>query len=285
MAEQRRDTLKNFFKKGTLPSEQSFSDLIDSTLNMVDEGFKKTPEKGFEISLVGDNNRLISFFESFESSTSGDAVWMVAYDKNTKRLQIKKPGSETDAVAAMTFSDSGNIGIKKESPIHALDVAGVIGSEGRIGSNAIIGEKSPTDSNDNPQKTVPADGEFHEITGILSGCHAFEIMAGVGGKPKEGKYALINALAMNTFNPHVAWWQRLFDRRKRIKYHQSYYYSRCDRIQLEWQSDKNNPREYHLAMRTSSDFGENIKIRYYITQLWFDPDMSASWKQEIVDEK
>ncbi len=48
MAKQTRDTLKQFFSAGKLPTEEHFSDLIDSSLNTLDEGFDKSEEFGFE---------------------------------------------------------------------------------------------------------------------------------------------------------------------------------------------------------------------------------------------
>lgn len=31
-------------------------------------------------------------------------------------------------------------------------------------------------------------------------------------------------------------------------------------------------------MKSNSDYGDGVKIRYYLTQLWFDEDMSESWQ-------
>jgi hypothetical protein len=43
MTTRNRDTLKQFFQEGRLPTSDHFGDLIDSMLNMSDEGFRKTP--------------------------------------------------------------------------------------------------------------------------------------------------------------------------------------------------------------------------------------------------
>ena len=185
MAKKNRSTLKHYFRKGALPTEDHFNDLIDSTLNTIDEGFDKSPENGFEISLVGDRSHLISFFKT---SAVKDAVWTIDYDREQDQLLIKKPHTDVNKPPAMTFSGQGHVGINKIAPAYTLDVGGVVAAQGRIGANP-----------DN-QKTVAADGHWHNITGALTGCHAIEVMAGVGNKG-TGKYALLNALAMNTFNP------------------------------------------------------------------------------------
>lgn len=61
MARKGRDTLKLFFQRGALPSADHFGDFIDSTVNQVDDGFKKTAEFGLEISSLGTFDSLISF--------------------------------------------------------------------------------------------------------------------------------------------------------------------------------------------------------------------------------
>ena len=65
MAKQNRETLKRFFGVGKLPTEEHFADLVDSSLNIIDEGFDKTDEFGFEITPQkgsDDTENLISFF-------------------------------------------------------------------------------------------------------------------------------------------------------------------------------------------------------------------------------
>lgn len=260
MAKKNRSTLKRYFHEGALPSEDQFGDLIDSSLNTIDEGFDKTPENGFEISLVGDHARLISFFKS---SADKDAVWTINYDKEQDRLLIKKPGTDVETAPVMSFTGVGNVGVNKINPAYTLDVEGVIASHGRIGAN-------PTQ-----QKTVAADGQWHNITGALNGCQALEVMAGVGDKG-TGKYALMRAVALNTFNPK-GYLFNFLNLKKRIKYQQSYYLSRANRIKLRWFGEG---QDYYLQMRTSCVYDEGVQIRYFITKLWFDEDMSESWMKE-----
>jgi len=260
MAKKNRSTLKRYFQKGALPSEDHFEDLIDSTLNTIDEGFDKSPENGFEISLVGDHRRLISFFKT---GAVKDAVWTIDYDSQHDRLLITKPHADVNTPPAMTFSGDGHVGVNNASPAHALDVSGVVAAQGRLGANP-----------DN-QKTVAADGHWHKITGALRGCHAIEVMAGVGNKG-TGRYALMNALAINTFNPR-GWLFNFLNLKKKIKYQQAYYLSRGNRIKLRWLSEGEN---YYLQMRTICGYGGDVKIRYYLTSLWFDEDMAESWKSD-----
>jgi hypothetical protein len=286
MAKQNRSTLTGYFRDGTRPSEDHFENLVDSCLNTIDEGFDKSPENGFEVSLIGDHQRLISFFDS---GAAKEAVWTIAYQKDHQRLLIEQPSADDKRPPALTFTGDGHIGVNNRNPDHALDVSGVVAAEGRLGAN-------PGDD-----KTVPADRGWHDIAGPFSGCQAIEVMAGVG-KKRSGKYALMRAVAMNTFNPWGRWFN-FFGMKNRIKCQHSYYLSRCDRIELRW-SDKSaktgdsedskevkvsndakgSPREYYLHMRTRSDYGDDVKIRFYLTHLWFDEKMSESWEQNGSDE-
>lgn len=267
MRRQNRSTLRGYFSEGALPSADHFADLINSALNMVDEGFDKTAEDGFKISLIGEHDRLISFFRNYAGK---QAVWSISYDKDNDRLLFVKPTAEGEANAVVAFDPRGRLGINTRDPRYALDVAGVIAAQGRLGANP------------NNQKTVPADGEWHNITGSLTGCQAFEVMAGVGDKG-TGKYALMQATALNTFNPKGAFFN-FFRRKNRIRYNQAFYLSRGNKIQLRWDGT-DEAEKYVLKMRTNCDYGKNSKnkdilIRYYMTRLWFDETMAESWDYE-----
>jgi hypothetical protein len=256
MAKKNRSTLKRYFSEGALPTADQFADLIDSALNTVDEGFNKSPEQGFEISLIGDHDKLISFFRN---TASRQAVWLISYDKDTDRLRFVKPGRE-EAPPVMVLDPRGRVGVNTERPQWDLDVSGVVASAGRIGTNP------------GPNKSVPADGDWHDITPSLSGCQGFEVMAGVGHKG-TGKYALMQAVALNAFNPSGLLFN-LFRRKNHIRVTQAYYLSRDQRIKLRWYG---KAQDYRLQMRTSCDYGEGIRIRFYLTRLWFDSAMQGSW--------
>jgi hypothetical protein len=273
MAKQNRSTLRRYFAKGRLPTEDQFGDLIDSTLNPIDEGFDKSLKHGFEISLIGKHKRLISFFKA---DAPINAVWTIEYDNEQERLLIRQPETDTPAdvdgdagnpaAVAMTFSRDGQVGINNLDPVHALDVGGWVAAQGRIGANP------------DQLKTVAADGEWHDITGPLQGCQALEVVAGVGAKG-TGKYALMNAIAMNTFNPR-GWISNFLNLKKRIKYHHAYYLSRGYRIKLRWFTKEDG---YYLQMRTVCGFGGDIKIRFYLTRLWFDWEMKESWQADEIE--
>lgn len=235
-----------------MPTADQFGDFIDSSLNMVDEGFDKSLEHGLEISSLGIHDRLISFFRN---NNLKSPLWSISYDGDRNNLLIGQPRENKPPLPIVSLDQVGKVGVNKKNPEWQLDVGGVISSQGRIGIKA---------------KTAMADGEWHNITEELSGCQAFEVMAGVG-KKKTGKYALIHSFAFNTFNPRGLFFNFL-NLKKRIRSHQAYYLSSRDKLKLRWSSGDN--RRYYLQIRSNSDYGEGIQIKCYLTKLWFDEDMS-----------
>lgn len=245
MAKKNRNSLKNAFRQGAQPTESSFGDLIDSALNVVDDGFDKTDKDGFKITQLGNNGKLMSFCENV---AVGEPVWSMRLGQEQRQLIV----GDEDGEAVLTLSagdgDSkkGRVGINRPSPTHELDVDGVVASRGRIGGNRGLAK---------------ADGEWYDIAGPFDGCRALEIMAGVGEK-ERGRYALLHATAINTFNSNPV-----------IDSRQSHFGDRCDKIELRWAG---GTHAYTLQIRTRCAYGEKIVIQYFLTDLWFDPFMQLS---------
>ena len=256
MAKKNRKTLEAKFKNGRMPSENSFADLIDSTLNMIDDGFEKTVEDGFKISQLGDG-KLISFYQNM---TTLNPMWFINIDHGTRNLSIGNDFNAHVLTLCSIDDTAGNekqtphmgVGINKENPQVALDVAGTIASDGRMG---MVGKRS-----------VPADGNWHDITETLTGCHAYEVVAGVGGKDAEGKYALMHAFALNAYQA-----------KNHITYHQAHFGAKCNCLELRWVSVSSEVDfEYKLQLRVASSYGSHIWVKYHTTKLWFDSAMVDS---------
>ena len=263
MTTRNRDTLKQFFQEGRLPTSDHFGDLIDSMLNMSDEGFRKTPENGVEVSTPVSHDALISFYRE---QSGREAIWSMAYGGDRDQLLFH----HGDARAASTGSrvpaldTEGRVGIGTARPRQALEVAGVVASSGRLGDLR---------REDDTGQPLKADGEWHDLTGPLSGCQAFEVMAGVGQKD-GGRFAMLHAIAMNTYNPLPGWLEFLSPR-KRIRSQHAWYGRRCDRIQLRWAGGHGRRASYRLQIRTQCDYGEGKVIQASVSQLWFDPEMTG----------
>jgi len=285
MARRNRETLKNLFRRGALPGEENFHDLIDSTLNMNDEGFNKSPEHGLEIVSQARRPGLLSFFRDENPS---HPLWRVSLDEvERRRLQFwdrgplevppgegKGPDSGTgNEQPALTLGPGPRVGVNTASPGRELDVQGYLRTRGREGVVPSPGVPEPGAR----PAPVLANGEWHTIAGPLDGCHALEVVAGVGLR-RTGRYALLHAIAINAFHPRGFLFD-LFGRKKPIRITQGYYRSRSDRIALRWAARKEGAV---LQVRTRRDYGEGpnrraVRIRYHVTELWSDHDMSSSW--------
>lgn len=240
-----RNTLKGYFNKGKLPSQENFHDLIESSVNKLDDGLSKSVDEGLMLSPVGDENKLVSFFRNIEDRSP---IWSIATDKKEGTLQFQDRNGE----AIVTFSQDKNVGINTEDPAYTLEVNGTVGSKQRIGTLH--------------QGNISADGKWYPIIENLNGCHAFEIVAGVG-KKKTGKYALLIANAISTFGKS----------NQIIEKTQAYYGSRGNKIELRWKGDTYN---FQLEMRSKGNYEGNTVVNFHVSSLWNDQFMDDSFIDE-----
>lgn len=254
MALRNRETLINYFKKGELPKEGHFEDLIESVVNIIDDGISVSIKEGLKITPLGELGNLISFYKEIEDE---NPQWSLILDKKNNVLSV----NDFNNGKIVSFTGDGNVGIGTEEPEYKLDVSGIVSMEGRIGNYNGGNNKSDASTK------VPADGNWHPILSGLDGAQAFEIMAGVG-KRKTGKYALMHAIALSTFGGRSS---------SRIRKTQAHYRWFWHKILLRW---RGSTYDYRLEMRTMIDYGENQFISYNITQLWFDEFMKNS-QQEL----
>lgn len=267
MAKRNRNTLKNYFRQGAMPSAEHFADLIDSSVNKIEEGFDKTPDQGLKVSTLDAHARLMTFYRDHDPTRER---WSLTLQPDTHHLAWQRHTDngrgQNDATAQLTLTPEGYTGINTATPRHALDVQGVIASEGRCGTQWA--------------ERLPADGQWHDLTPPLEGCQAFEVVAGVGIR-HSGRYALMHAIALNTCAPD-GFWFNLFGHKNRIRPRHAYYHSRADKLALRWHresasSDRHSPlRRYRLQIRTQTTYGEGIVVRCHLTQLWHDAYMQGS---------
>ena len=256
-----RKTLQHFFDEGRLPTRDHFADLIDSMLNMSDEGFHKSAENGIEVSSPAGYDALVSFYREQSSRT---ALWSMSYGGDRDQLLFHRAGvaASRGRKPVLALDPHDRVGIGTAEPSQALDVAGVVASQGRVGSCRWPGVAPAL-----------ADGEWHDLTGPLAGCQAFEVMAGAG-HPGGGRFALMHAIAMNTYNPASGWWDVL-SRRKRIRCDNTWYGRRCDKLELRWDGSSGRNASYRLQVRSKCDYGSGVRIQATLTRLWFDESMEG----------
>lgn len=271
MTKRNRDTLKKRFGDGEMPSSSDFGDLIESVLNIHDDGIAHNERDGLRLTQISGNNRVLSMYGAVEEESTS---WAFGLDGRSARLTLDaaRRGATPDALDADDEADGGGyavltllapdgdgrkdgrIGINTRTPRHQLEVDGVVASKGRIGAAG--------------ERPAAANAEWHTIGGPYQGCTALEVTAGAGRRD-SGKYALMHAFALRTF-----------DARGEITYHQAHYGSRRHRLELRWLDDKAVPGNYSLQLRVGCDYGGNTRIQYHLTSLWLDPGMSGCAAQE-----
>lgn len=266
MTKRNRDTLRKRFGEGEMPSSTDFGDLIESVLNIHDDGIAHNERDGLRLTQVAANSRVLSLYSAVEEEST---AWAFGLDgrRSTLTLDAARRGGGRDDLAPGDDEDGGGhavltllapgdaqpearVGINTRHPRYELEVDGVIGSAGRIGAPG--------------SHAAPADAEWHTVGGPYQGCSALEITAGVGRR-EAGKYALMHAFALRTF-----------DARGEFTLHQAHYGSRRHRLQLRWLDDKSTPGNYYLQLRVGCAYGEGTRISYHLTSLWFDPRMAQS---------
>ena len=240
-----RSTLKRFFQRGQIPTEVHFSNLIDSTINKIDDGFAKSVKDGLKLSPIGESQKLISFFKDIKAT---DSSWDISINPNERAngLSISE-GAET---SRLFFQDGGNMGIGTTNPNFLLEVNGVVGMPKRVGTY--------------PKSAIlVADAEWHILIENLSGCNMFEIVAKVEGVKQRGKYAFAHAIAVGTHE----------SRNNRIKVTKAHYGWRWHRLKFRWKQANNG--SYQLEIKTAGHYckdsnNQPIQIKYHITSLWDD---------------
>jgi len=300
-----REDLVTFFSRGSLPTAEHFETLIYSNFNKADDRLDISPERGLQLYPVK-TGQLLNFFEKpddekprYELLISHDGLYIQEVGEDPQK------DTETEQSPLLFLQkESGNIGMGNKEPKTKLDVSGIIASKGRIG-NYKTG-------------SLPADGKWHNVfEENLQGVHAFEVMAHAKGRRREGKYALLHAIATSTYGRG-----RLGITSTRTQFRSG------DKIQIRWvskqiQIDKGTGkgeekgllgsiieffktlraprlRVYNLQLRTKSHFGlknldnPNTRLFYRISLLWspetLEPDTpvpdstTPKWGQDSLNE-
>lgn len=262
-----RRELMDLFKNGNIPSENDFEKLIESTLNLNEDGFSKNPEEGFVIKPEDSFNNFITFykhkndidpfFSIAKEETGAPAVKIVPYNNSSAS---KHEELENVKDAQIYFHTNGAMGIGQQAnKMCKLSVNGFTSMQGRTGSY-LTG-------------CVDADGLWKPIkpeSGFFDGCQAFEIIARAG-KPDSRKYAIMHAIALSAYGGKSS--------HQRIRRTCARYGFFWNRIRLRWRNA--GPNNYWLEIKTSSHYSDGGTIEYRITKLWDDDFCSPPKNKEI----
>ena len=174
MAKRNRNTLTNIFLRGNI-SGQNYADLIESTVNILDDGIDFDEDNGLKITAKGPSQKLISFYESIGERTPAFSISL--NPNNQQGLNISEGRSDS----RLFIQQGGKIGLGTTQPSYRLDVKGMVAMEGRVGNFA--------------SGFVAADGDWHTIKEGLHGCMGFEVMAHINDE-KDQRFALTHAILL-----------------------------------------------------------------------------------------
>lgn len=238
-----RQTLKNYFQKGGFATEKHFVDLIDSSLNIVDDGISINQKQGLKLNPLGGSTRLMSFFKKATQKESDFSVHM-GHD-TIEGLSI----NAKEGAPLMKFDDKQQIGVHTNEPKFDFDVRGVLGVESKIGSYAL--------------GAVDGDGNWQTIVSNLDGINGFELVASIRGKKGSGRYALAHAIALSAFGGRSS--------RNKIKCTHAYYGNFFNKLSFRWVGEMDN---YELQVRTRRHYGVNeadgqpYKIKFNLSRFF-----------------
>ncbi|WP_340198806.1 hypothetical protein [Ascidiimonas sp. W6] len=240
-----RESLKAVFSDGNRPDANSFGSLIDSMVNKVEDGISKNAKDGLMLAPeLSESERLISFYQKINNETPDWSIELA--QDGLEGLGIVENISQKEKHYRLFFEKNGNVGVGTTAPKTNLEVKGTLGIESKVGTYKM--------------GMVPADGTWHDIITDLDHCNAFEIVAKVG-KKKAGKYALLHAHALSTYGKS----------RSRISCTQAHYGWWWNKIALRWVG---STFDYKLQMKTRTDYGAGLNIRFHISKLWDNNMMS-----------
>jgi hypothetical protein len=238
-----RQTLKNYFQKGGFATEKHFVDLIDSSLNMIDDGISINQKHGFKLNPMGYSNRLMSYFKK---ATQKEPDFSVNLNQdNIEGLSI----NDREGAPLLKFGQNKHIGVHTNEPRFDFDVKGVLGVDSKSGSYA-VGE-------------VDGDGNWQTVMANLDGINGFEVVASIKGKQGSGRYAMAHAIALSTFGGRSS--------RNKINNTHAYYGSFLNRLSFRWVGEMHN---YELQVRTRRHYGVNevdgqpYKIKFNVSRFF-----------------
>ena len=128
-----RSTLRNFFLRGLIPRQEHFADLIESTVNILDDGLQKQDGGALAIQASQDDQQdAILLFQSFDDD---QAHWRIRLNNGLQDASRRLGLNFTNGTGhSSLYIDraSGNVGINNASPTTELEVIGTMKAVGDL---------------------------------------------------------------------------------------------------------------------------------------------------------
>src|SRR3954447_24887302 len=129
-AKKSRATLKSYFVRNAIPTEQQFAQVMDSMLNQRDDGLVKVAGDPLSIEAAGDDTSFKKALNLYNNLADSDPAWTLSLrpranpaDPTSGRQGLSvndAAGTSRLAVDAAT----GRVGVGTVAPAEALDVGG-----------------------------------------------------------------------------------------------------------------------------------------------------------------
>lgn len=234
-----RETLYELFKNGKRPTEEDFKDLIFSMINKLDDGLSKDFDHGLELAPQGTSaEKLLSFFHRIDDP---NPAWTIGILDKEDGGGINIENGDTQQ-SALYIDKDGKIGIGTKQPKTLADIQGMLSVKSLQGNYA--------------EGVIAADAQWHTVLNNLEGCTAFQVLACANGKPGEGKYAMLHAIAVNAYAGKGG----------AVKKVQNWYgWQWWRKVEIRWIG---TPFNYQLQLRSRSNYGDGAAINYQIMELW-----------------
>lgn len=213
-----RQTLKSYFQKGDVPTEEQFAELIDSVPNIAEDGQVTRMAKGWAFYPKEDGSLEISL----HTETGGPAAWTVDAMPD-KRLAFRNARGET------VMELSQDKGVTLHGKLNLED------------------EESDPEPQGDGYITLPADKEWHDLPVDLAregfGCRVFALYVAFRN-PDMGLNRLTRATAV---------WQDFASRR--IESPQKHWWGWSGGVKIRWKTG-DNKLYLQLRSKRASEKGE-----------------------------
>ena len=123
-----RSDLKSYFVKNAIPTESNFAELIDSTLNQLEDGLLKTPGSPLSIEATGDASSQKKVLNLFASISDEKPRWVLSLNPRTDpaRPETARAGfgiGDADGASRLFIDErTGRVGVGTVEPADSLDV-------------------------------------------------------------------------------------------------------------------------------------------------------------------
>ena len=150
MAKKTRNQLKDLFKPGAKPSGDDFSDFIESTFNIQDDGLEKPvgADAPLKIKSYGAEENLLDFY-------AGDShSWRINQKPSAATAASGLNFAKADGSSKLFIANSGNVGIGTDSPNKKLEVIGTVKAIAFEGDGANLTNLSVSNVPDLPASKI-----------------------------------------------------------------------------------------------------------------------------------